>query len=398
MPFDHEIRHRLTAKGHSLLNGDEVDKKGQNHSGESGLTPHFISSLVEKVSRWHQADRDAGRMEVLKSLVEHFNLCGLELIHVGCENGKSVTARHSWFRQPAKRTAFDEEMDKARAESLCGCFASGKQAEIITHQNITEEISSEAARQLQPRIQGKRFLLLPLLTAKDGVWALEAVQEQQASQHGWDEGVVRSLRTAGRLVLLSSGLALSEGDSFSEPDSFLRRIADAVPYNIVYADKQLHYRFVNTAHERQLGIKNTDIIGRHVEDIIPEKVLAPFLPDIHRALRGENITIEKSVEWPAGNPTTLRVDLIPDRGSDGMVRGLCVLSQDVREQKEWEAILAGRSRFEELLLNISTEFLSADVEDFGGTLERAVTGVADFMGCGASLIFEVEGERQLDGG
>ena len=72
----------------------------------------------------------------------------------------------------------------------------------------------------------------------------------------------------------------------------MRVITDALPALIGYSKFTHHYRFVNKHYEALYGVKQRDIVGRHISEIIGEDLFEFTLPYRSAALGGEEVTFE----------------------------------------------------------------------------------------------------------
>jgi PAS domain S-box-containing protein len=106
-------------------------------------------------------------------------------------------------------------------------------------------------------------------------------------------------------------------------------ILESFPANIAYVDADLVYRFVNSRYELLFGRTREDIVGRPVAEVLGASGFAIAGPRLQRALAGEIHTYESEFCFPGRETCWLAVQYIPDRGSDGIVRGLFVFAVDI---------------------------------------------------------------------
>src|SRR4051794_16964081 len=71
-----------------------------------------------------------------------------------------------------------------------------------------------------------------------------------------------------------------------EEARMLRTLLDGLPALIGYWDRDLHNVVANTAYVEWFGIHPDDMRGRHLREIVGEKVYAQNEPHIRRALDG----------------------------------------------------------------------------------------------------------------
>ena len=67
----------------------------------------------------------------------------------------------------------------------------------------------------------------------------------------------------------------------------LRSMLDNIPAMIGYWDKHLHNRFSNKAYSVWFGISPEQLLGKHIRELLGEKIFQLNLPYIEAALRGQ---------------------------------------------------------------------------------------------------------------
>ncbi|MGO9377018.1 MAG: PAS domain S-box protein [Dissulfurispiraceae bacterium] len=115
-----------------------------------------------------------------------------------------------------------------------------------------------------------------------------------------------------------------------------RKLTDAVPALLSYVDANYLYRSVNHTYELWFGLKQEDIIGKHVREVLGEMVWEKVHPHMDRALKGEKVYYELELSDPLHHHATSRwvnVSLTPDFDDKGKVCGVVVLVQDISSSK-----------------------------------------------------------------
>lgn len=119
----------------------------------------------------------------------------------------------------------------------------------------------------------------------------------------------------------------------------LRLITDTVPLLISYVDKDHHYRFVNLSYTEWFGIPKENVVGRHLSDVLGEEAYQAILPEVERALSGEEVRFERSVPYKNGE-RFIHVSYIPEiETRTGVVKGFNAFVQDISESKRAEKTL-----------------------------------------------------------
>ncbi len=127
--------------------------------------------------------------------------------------------------------------------------------------------------------------------------------------------------------------------------SVLPRLADHLPALISYVDKTGRYVYVNATYADWLGKEVEQIIGRPVNEILPQDAYARIQPELERALAGERRSFDVRISYPDGKERQIQVQYIPDLGDRGEVRGICALIGDVTEARGMQAQLVESEAF-----------------------------------------------------
>lgn len=120
------------------------------------------------------------------------------------------------------------------------------------------------------------------------------------------------------------------------PEEVVQIIIDNLPSMIGYWDNDLKNRFVNKAYEEWFEVNASEVTGKHIREIIGEKLFNLNLPYIEAVLMGDSQQFERSI--PNLNGRGFRYSLanyIPDI-RDGEVQGFIALVTDITSLKEAE--------------------------------------------------------------
>lgn len=119
----------------------------------------------------------------------------------------------------------------------------------------------------------------------------------------------------------------------------LRLIADANPLLISYVDGEHRYRFVNRTYTEWFGQPRERILGKHLSEILGQTAYQEILPEIERALSGEEIVFERLVSYKSGE-RYIYVNYVPDFNfAANRVAGFYAFVQDITERKQAEESL-----------------------------------------------------------
>ena len=120
--------------------------------------------------------------------------------------------------------------------------------------------------------------------------------------------------------------------------SAILAVADAIPVMIAYVDDRQIYRFVNRTLADWFERPRADILGKSLCEVLGDAAYAQREPMIAAALAGERQKFSVEFDHPARGPLAVQSEYIPQFGTDGVVRGMMMLVEDVTEQH-----IAGRA-------------------------------------------------------
>jgi PAS domain S-box-containing protein len=143
-----------------------------------------------------------------------------------------------------------------------------------------------------------------------------------------------ALYTFGQIQDITESKKIEE--ALRENEEQMRVITDALPALIGYSDFTHHYRFVDKHYEAQYGVKQKDIVGRHISEIIGEDLLEFTLPYRSAALGGEEVTFEDDFVDARGKHLFYEATYIPHFDDGGEVLGCFAFINDITERKQAE--------------------------------------------------------------
>jgi PAS domain S-box-containing protein len=165
---------------------------------------------------------------------------------------------------------------------------------------------------------------------------------------------------------------------------------------LAFRDCDDRFVLVNEAYCRYFGLRAEDIIGRKPDQLFTtgeyEELVQPLGA---RCLRGESVSAEGWITYPAMGRRYMELRYDPYLDADGAVCGMVVAARDITERFESEQRLRFSERHFRELINSSPSmvyetsatdfwnplFLSASVVDLTGYTPDEVLGEADFWRC-----------------
>ncbi|PAU76196.1 hybrid sensor histidine kinase/response regulator [Halomonas salipaludis] len=119
----------------------------------------------------------------------------------------------------------------------------------------------------------------------------------------------------------------------------IRIYTDNVPALIAYFDKECRYLFTNRAYEQAFDIDRNAVIGERVEAVMPAHIARDRAPWMKRALAGERVSFEISLDDGDGGTRYMLVTYTPHFGDSGTILGFFSLYQDITERRLAEIAL-----------------------------------------------------------
>ncbi|MBN2625202.1 MAG: diguanylate cyclase [Spirochaetales bacterium] len=113
-------------------------------------------------------------------------------------------------------------------------------------------------------------------------------------------------------------------------------VLDSLPIYISYVDRDLIYRYANNLYARGFGREWTELVGRHVDDILPVSLAGKHRKLMEKALEGETVEFETHGPTPESPVKNIYGIYVPDRDSHGDMRGFVDFSFDVTRLKRAE--------------------------------------------------------------
>lgn len=119
-------------------------------------------------------------------------------------------------------------------------------------------------------------------------------------------------------------------------ESQLQQITDMMPMSLSYVDKDYIYRIVNKPYEKWFGLKEKDILGKHIREIIGEEAFKVNGPMMESTWEGKSISFEHKMKDKDGNNLILSVDYLPAYDGDENIIGTYVFANNVTKIRESE--------------------------------------------------------------
>ncbi|AKJ28188.1 PAS domain S-box protein [Caldimonas brevitalea] len=127
----------------------------------------------------------------------------------------------------------------------------------------------------------------------------------------------------------------------------LRLVADNAPVLIAHFDRAGRYKFVNRAYAQRFQLDPSEVVGRHVSEVIGEAAWARIRPFVERVLKGEPVTFEAEIPYAVFGSVHMRCAYAPERDAQGRVTGMLAALLNITDRKQAElALEAARAEAE----------------------------------------------------
>lgn len=166
----------------------------------------------------------------------------------------------------------------------------------------------------------------------------------------------------------------------TESKNMLSVVIDTIPTPMFYKDKSGKYLGCNSAFAELLGKSKEDIVGKTIFDLMDDSYAYPVFE------RESQILVSpKSQSYEGKFKTVYGIkDVIVNKASivseSGEVEGLVAVMSDITYRKEMERELKYDARFQELIADISADFISVDGKNMDEKIRSMLKSVGEFFG------------------
>jgi PAS domain S-box-containing protein len=188
-----------------------------------------------------------------------------------------------------------------------------------------------------------------------------------------------------RKLVLSEKTARDANALLRNNETQLRDITDTLPALLAYIDAEQRFRFHNRAYEEALGLSSEQIEGKHLREVLGEKIYQATIPQIEQVMAGYPVVYERTRNNPRGDPRDYVVNYFPRYGEgddEGRVIGFYSMATDVTELKRLDRIKS------EFVSTVSHE-LRTPLTSIRGSLGLIAGGVAGQLPDAVKTLVEI---------
>ena len=203
-----------------------------------------------------------------------------------------------------------------------------------THEELLElgpEVVFAASRAELERVYDS------IIAGGAGTEPLEMLRQRKDGSHVWVELRRRAQRSGAGWMIVNTVRDITErklaDHALRDSAEKLRIFADNIPAMTAAFDENLRLLFVNKRYADFFGYGAADILGKHVREIIGERVYAEIECHFAQVLQGHPVTYQRTRKLANGESRFLEIKILPQIGNQGKVLGCFVVATDITEHK-----------------------------------------------------------------
>ncbi|MGE0761538.1 MAG: PAS domain S-box protein, partial [Pirellulaceae bacterium] len=319
---------------------NETSNRIQELERELDFTKESLQTAVEKLEASNEELQSTN--EELVSANEELQSTNEELQSVN-EELYTVNAEHQ--RKIEELTQLTADMDNLLRSTEIGTIFIDRDLNIrkftpaisaafnVLDQDIGRPIAHIAYNLDSPRLMDDIFGVMaqgkPIereVSSRDGKRYLKRVTPYRAAA-GEMNGVVLTFTDIATLDLAERQLEL---------------VLDNVPSLIAYVDCNLQYRLTNRRYAECFGKRKSEIIGRHLGEVIGPDAYQHAWPYLQRALAGQPQTFETTFVTSRGERICVLVNYVSDSRHghvDGVYMGMTDITERKRAEERFQALV-----------------------------------------------------------
>ena len=140
-------------------------------------------------------------------------------------------------------------------------------------------------------------------------------------------GIIYEKRTSKQKIIYNA---------FFESQQALKLITDNLPSLVSYISTNSKYLFANKTYAKWFNIEPNKIYGKHVSEILGEKVYDDVLPFLKKAFSGQITSFEGTRIYQSRRKHYINVTLVPHFNNNSEVVGVIVLTNDITALRKRE--------------------------------------------------------------
>src|SRR6056297_195213 len=158
--------------------------------------------------------------------------------------------------------------------------------------------------------------------------------------------------------------------ALKQSEQKFKKIVNTIPQFVSYVDKDLVYRFVNKTYLDRFNMKEKDIVGKKLVDIIGKKSFEKAKPRLEQVLKGERVHYKEYFRYPNKMSAHMEGTLIPEFDINGKVQGYYAILSDVTHHMINQQLLEisknrlrGFSEHQQNILERERSYIAREIHD-----------------------------------
>lgn len=172
-----------------------------------------------------------------------------------------------------------------------------------------------------------------------------------------------------------------------EERNLMKSIFDAIPETIAYKDMHETYLMANKATNDHYSKRFPSIVGKTISDVYPEHERSVVRQLDQEVLDSKGL-VRKNIDMLTDKGyiryDTIRVPIF-DEAKEPI--GIISIGRDITEEKRMQEEIDRIAGFQQILVNLSTQFINANEEDIDQTIQLALDHVGRFFGADRTYLF-----------
>ena len=259
--------------------------------------------------------------------------------------GKPVLAADRVPELFSKRSGIREEIGADGQRTLTGFAVAGKWPWAVSVDEPADQVLAATSNRLLRNL-GVGLMIFALafvIAGRVAAWTTKPLMQLAADAERFGHGELShrsAVVTGGEIATVAAnfnrmaGALESREIALANSRTQLRAIADNIPMQISYIDRDHRYRFVNARHRASDGM-----LGKTVREVRGDVNYEAIRPQLDKAMDGEAWSGERSTRKEGEEDKTHYIlTLVPDADADGTVKGVYAFLQDITERKTAELL------------------------------------------------------------
>jgi diguanylate cyclase (GGDEF)-like protein/PAS domain S-box-containing protein len=117
----------------------------------------------------------------------------------------------------------------------------------------------------------------------------------------------------------------------SSKERRLRSLTENIPDNIARFDKEGNYIYLNPAHEKTLGVKEEEVLGKSIKVLFPHHTEAIEAIEKIQRLESDSVTVRQIVPTLDGTREVHEVKIIAEKNEQGELLSILGIGRDITE-------------------------------------------------------------------